>query len=152
MDVTMEATTTTGGLFINYLPEPTSVVGDLSMDCGAQEKNVQITGEDERFNLYCNVDLYSGGRQDASGKQVFVGDLVGLAAYTLGDCLTACSLYNRQSGKIGRDDGCGSVTFCTAMQRYSRSSGANCWLKNSTVSIGYQTNSDYCHSAVKISL
>lgn len=152
IDVTGEATTTTGGLFVNCLPEPTSTVKDLDMDCEALRRDEQVTQRSEYFNVYCNVDLVSGGKQDASGNEVFIGDLVGLVAYTLSDCLQACSLYNKQSGIIGRDDGCGAVTFCTAMQKYSLSAGGNCWLKNTTMSIGVDTNSGDCHSAVKVSL
>lgn len=150
VDATAEATTTTGGLFINYRPEPTSAVGDLAMDCGALELNEQVTRENENFNVYCNVDLTHGSKQDASGAEVFVEDLIGITAYTFGDCLEACSLYTGQSGALGRDDGCGSVTFCTAMQKYSRDVGANCWLKNSTISISRDTNSTDCHSGVRV--
>lgn len=84
--------TTTGGLFVNYLPEPTAAVYNVSADCDALAQRTQITRQNEKFSVYCGIDLSTGdGVRDAGDNEVTLADITGVVAYTLGDCLQACS-------------------------------------------------------------
>lgn len=140
-------------MLLNYRPAPSSDVESLAVDCEALARAEQVTAENERFAVRCRTDLFSGARPDASGAVVYLADLVGLAAYTLDDCLEACSLYNRQSVYTKRGDACGAVTFCAAMQRYTHTTGGNCWLKNDTMTLGDgdENYSEACLSAMRAS-
>ena len=56
------------------------------------------------------------------------GDLFGIIAYSLHDCLTACAKYNDQF----KSNICDGVVFGSNMTRWISAFSSNCYLKNQT--------------------
>lgn len=66
------------------------------------------------------------------------GDLTGMVAYTLQQCVDACSTYNQVAGNTT----CRAVVLISFLRSsYFGNKGANCWLKKTgdgaTESAGY---------------
>ncbi|KAI0458467.1 hypothetical protein F5B21DRAFT_459807 [Xylaria acuta] len=143
--------TTTGGQIINYEAVPSKNVSTLGVDCDSLQKSSQVTSQGEKFSALCNVGFTAGtGRTDGDGNLVTLAEITTLVAYSLSDCLEACSGYTRTSKKPGRDvnESCGSVVFKTNL---AENYHANCLLLNSTVTHAPGGGScDECISATKI--
>ncbi|KAI1821976.1 hypothetical protein F4861DRAFT_424021 [Xylaria intraflava] len=126
----MPIQTTTKGLYVNYEPQPHSKVSTINVDCKTLNDSVQTTHKGDKFHVYCGVDFGSGKRKNGSGKDIVLADLVGIFAYSVADCLQACSQYNFQA-KVRKDSGrCGAITLDIDM---ANKTDGNCWLKNSTL-------------------
>jgi len=104
------------------VPTPNEVIS-LKFDC--QPSSTYRTGFGEVFTLRCGINLV-GGSFAKDGW--IIKDRVGIVAYTIFDCMEACSQYNRFNGR----NTCQAVTFNAALGRAYASQGANCWLKNAT--------------------
>jgi hypothetical protein len=67
-----------------------------------------------------------------------VGDLTGMVAYTLQQCIDACSTYNQVAGSTVCK---AAVLISTLSTSYATNKGANCWLKKkaegSVRAVGY---------------
>ncbi|KEF54298.1 uncharacterized protein A1O9_09464, partial [Exophiala aquamarina CBS 119918] len=136
------------------LPEPSSLksftvpepyyVGTLA-DPGCQQSRIDVQN-DERYDLSCGVDM-GNNIKDRDDSTKVVADIVGIFAYSITDCLYACTNVNRftETWKTGTAQQCKGVTWTYNMAQSNTSNSANCWLKNGT-STGYQCNS--CISGV----
>jgi hypothetical protein len=63
------------------------------------------------------------------GKDIANNDITGIFAYTLQQCIDACSTMNA----INKDDGCKAVVLISSLKReYEMNRGANCWLKSNS--------------------
>lgn len=103
----------------------------------------------ELFNVHCSSDAKGGGpRVDKDGHEVTLVDIGATIAYSLADCLQACSGYNLQSLTYGFGNSCGSVSFGTVL---GGTVGTNCYFKNSTVLSANLTAKDDWITAIKIS-
>jgi hypothetical protein len=101
---------------------------------------------DQTFTITCGVNFNSGLAADGGGV---IGDLVGIIMYTLDDCLDACSGFNQQTQRYGRDMNCKSVSWFWDMKNATASIGGNCWLKNATLASGATADpNEHCVSAV----
>ncbi|KAI1307117.1 hypothetical protein F5Y03DRAFT_352829 [Xylaria venustula] len=125
--------TTTSGQLLNYEAVPSKNVSTLGVDCDALQKNWQVTSQGEKYSALCNVGFEAGtNRTDGDGNSVTLAAITTLIAYSLSDCLEACSGYTYNSRQPGRnvDESCGSVVFRIDM---ADNYHANCLLLNSTV-------------------
>ncbi|KAI0973394.1 hypothetical protein F4678DRAFT_459527 [Xylaria arbuscula] len=125
--------TTTSGQLLNYEAVPSKNVSTLGIDCDALQKNWQVTSQGEKYSALCSVGFTAGtNRTDGDGNSVTLAEITTLIAYSLSDCLEACSGYTYTSKQPGRnvEESCGSVVFRTDM---ADNYHANCVLLNSTV-------------------
>ncbi|KAI1821977.1 hypothetical protein F4861DRAFT_516589 [Xylaria intraflava] len=122
------AQTTTAGRLLNYVVEPPSKIYNLGENCDdlLQQMNAS-KGSD--FQLYCDLDLGRGTGKDVHGNPVISIDMVSITAYTLNDCMKACT--GIASSSKHSDSACRAVTF--RLDMYNFPNGGNCWLKNSTL-------------------
>lgn len=143
--------TTTGGLFINYAPQPTNTVETLYDNCTLLTKSPYITQFDDKFSVYCGIDINAGRNaveKDHSGNVLSLADIVPIVAYTPEACMQACSSFNKMALRWGRDEVCRSITFNYEMALTVNVNGANCWLKNGTIPAPAQAEGcDSCLSA-----
>jgi hypothetical protein len=113
--------------------------------------NYQTPLYGEKFSVYCHQDFGSGKRRDVGNNEVVLADVMALIAYSMADCMLACSQYTRWSNNAGIDSTCRSVTWASNLT-YSDHVTGNCWLKNSTVTYDAgMTPCDWCYSATKVS-
>lgn len=87
--------------------------------------------------MRCQLNLKAettSQQSDSNGNALLLVDLIGIVAYTLADCIRACSQRSLQVKKLGLPDNesCRAVTFDTEMQSATAQAGGNCWLKNGT--------------------
>ncbi|KAI0430733.1 hypothetical protein F5Y09DRAFT_341303 [Xylaria sp. FL1042] len=141
--------TTTGGQVVDYEAVPSKNVSSLGADCDALQKTWQVTSQGEKFSALCQVGFEAGaGRTDGDGNKVTLAEISTLIAYSLGDCLEACSGYTSTSRDRGIDENCGSVVFKTNL---ADNYHANCVLLNSTVTHNPGGGAcDECISATKV--
>jgi hypothetical protein len=63
------------------------------------------------------------------GKDILKNDITAIFAYTLQQCIDACSTMNA----INNDDNCKAVVLISTLKReYEMNKGANCWLKSNS--------------------
>jgi hypothetical protein len=117
--------------FSNYTVVPAYQVNTLPLDCPTlNDQTMAITvnkstaTSTQNFRLQCNFD-YPAGLPALNGGTV--ADLMGIIAYSLEDCLSACVYLNWQ----GTAPQCQSVFFGAALGYWVKQESANCWLKNS---------------------
>jgi hypothetical protein len=70
-----------------------------------------------------------GGKVYATyvGKDILNNDITGIFAYSLQQCIDACSTMNA----INNDDNCKAVVLISTLAaQYELNKGANCWLKS----------------------
>ncbi|KAI2643130.1 hypothetical protein GGS21DRAFT_135 [Xylaria nigripes] len=142
-------TTNKDGLILDYVVEPARNIYNVSVDCASLDNQVYTTSKNENFMVYCDVNFGSGDLVDKDGKSVILADIIAMTAYSLTDCLQACSQFTAHSKKWDVDNECGAVTFAKNMATHA---DGNCWLKNSTIrhTAGAGRNVDAV-SATKIS-
>ncbi|EXJ92008.1 hypothetical protein A1O3_00558 [Capronia epimyces CBS 606.96] len=126
-------------------PEP-YYVGTLENPGCPQDTSTIEVQYSNAFSLYCGIDFHSGV-PDLTDSSLVVADFVGLFAYSITDCLYACSNARHFFSQWGQDhmQTCKGVTWNYQMAQSNSSGNANCWLKNGT-SQGYQCNT--CISAM----
>ncbi|KAI0808580.1 hypothetical protein GGR55DRAFT_696676 [Xylaria sp. FL0064] len=141
--------TTTDGQLVDYEAVTSKNVSSLSADCDALQKSWQVTSQGEKFSALCKVGFEAGaGRIDGNGNTVTLAEISTLIAYSLSDCLEACSGYTYASRHRGVEESCGSVVFRTNL---ADNYHANCLLLNSTVRHNPGGGAcDECISATKI--
>lgn len=113
-------------------------VYSVSTDCDELTAEVQTSPiNNESFTVVCGLNLVTGTlsqQSDSEGNSLKLVDTIGIVAYTLSDCIRACSQRTRQVKLLGLPDSesCLAVTFDTLLQSTVSGSGGNCWLKNGT--------------------
>ena len=131
-------TTTSSGasattLAVDYVLADSSQIYNLSLDC----TDGQIVKDNGKYQntyvTYCGVDF--SNHVVSSLDQLLLVDILGITAYTLGDCLQACSDLNAYNEGLSRLSimYCRSVLFGTDIRSLIASVGANCWIKNGTL-------------------
>ncbi|KAI0817145.1 hypothetical protein GGR55DRAFT_5196 [Xylaria sp. FL0064] len=141
------AGTTNNDLIENYTATPATQIYNLDIDCGSLSASPQESGYGERFDVYCSSDAAPGPKIDKNGNGVMLADIGSTIAYSLADCLQACSGYNLQSQMFGWGNSCGSVIFWTIL---GGSYMSNCSYKNTTVHSTNLTAKDHTITAVKL--
>ncbi|KAI8625022.1 hypothetical protein F5Y19DRAFT_480076 [Xylariaceae sp. FL1651] len=144
--------TTMDGKLLNYTVDSASQISTLSANCDSLSQEAQKTIFNESFLVFCGNWIGEGGHKDYSGNEVILKDIAGIIAYSLQDCLEACSNYTSRARKYGIDNACGSVTFRTDLGSTINSQvWANCFLKNATARIptGDKKNCNDCISATR---
>ncbi|KAI0398971.1 hypothetical protein F4802DRAFT_613081 [Xylaria palmicola] len=133
--------TTTGGQLVNYKAVASRNVSTLDVDCDSLQKSWQVTSQGEKYSAFCNVGFLAGtNRTDGKGNSVTLAEITTLIAYSLPDCLEACS------GNVA--ESCGSVVFKTNM---AANYNANCLLLNSTITHNPGGGTcDECISATRV--
>jgi hypothetical protein len=130
---------------VDYEVTPPSSIYNVTMDCDKLAKTTQRSGRQDKFSVFCRVDLLTGPRIDSEGNEFLLSDMVGLRAYRFQDCIDACSSTNALVNNKGTGKGCKSVTFFN----YLSDSYENCWLKNGSVTAAQgRASEDYVVSAV----
>lgn len=107
----------------SYLSVPTSDV-QVALDCPGIDgttQSVTLGNTTWSYALRCGTDYLS--------RDVAV-DVVGVTAYTLGDCMRACASY---ASLAGRRDACVGFLFNAQLSELVHAFGGNCWIKNTTV-------------------
>ncbi|KAH9889697.1 hypothetical protein F4778DRAFT_753736 [Xylariomycetidae sp. FL2044] len=137
----------------NYSVAAADTVELLDVDCDSLTNQNQKSRRGEQYTVVCGKDFGTGALRDAANNaEAQVADVGALVAYSVTDCLEACSNFSYFAAKRGSADACGSVTFRSNMAENLESNRANCWLKNSTVAfMSAKTSCDNCMSANKIS-
>ncbi|TKA67389.1 hypothetical protein B0A55_07825 [Friedmanniomyces simplex] len=108
------ASTTTGGLFVDYAAPDPSMISTVALDCPGLDKQSYETRRNQTYSLSCFAGLFGG-------------DLFDIAAYSYKDCIEACSSYNYWAGNA---TACVGALFTDKMSgNYTKDYG-NCWLKD----------------------
>jgi hypothetical protein len=129
---TTSSGTTATALAVDYAPADQSHIYNLSLDC----TDGQIIKNSGRYKnnyvTYCGVDF--SNHVVSSLDNLLLIDILGITAYTLGDCLQACSNLNAYNEDFARPSMtyCRSVVFNADLHDSITSVGANCWMKNGT--------------------
>lgn len=116
----------------------TAKVYNVSADCDNLAAQDQISPiNNESFTVRCQFNLPTGTdsqQTDSDGNVLKLVDMIGIVAYTLVDCIRACSERTRQVKLLGLpvSETCRAVTFGTQLQSLVSGAGGNCWLKNGT--------------------
>jgi hypothetical protein len=124
----LSPTSNTPTVLVNYVvPEPT-LIQTLYNDCPTLNDTVILDTEDQQYRVACGRRLLGG---------VDTTTLSELVAYSLQDCIQACTLLNAWSGGLK----CSAVTWDTAMAySYEVNIGGNCWLFDNASSISLNDN------------
>ncbi|KAH7268535.1 hypothetical protein MRS44_011198 [Fusarium solani] len=111
-----------------FTPTPASQIRNLTWFCeeAEQTKTIQLTSGFE-FKVYCGTD--GGGANSAEGGGA-LKDLVGIIAYSLEDCLQACTQMNAMDDNQDTGVTCKSVSFRANIAQSYKQYGGNCWLKD----------------------
>ncbi|KAJ4328808.1 hypothetical protein N0V84_000818 [Fusarium piperis] len=120
------ASATTSAAF--FTPTPATEIRNLTWFCekAEQTKTIQLTSGFE-FKVYCGTD--GGGANNAEGGGT-LKDWVGLIAYSLEDCLHACTQMNAINDNQDTGAECKSVSFHATLAQSYKEWGGNCWLKD----------------------
>lgn len=105
------------------VPKPNDV-NSLALDCPKIDSTTYISRIGQSFQFVCAMDYQ--GNSPAAQRNGTVKDLVGLIAYSVDDCIEACSEMNEYLG------GCGAITLKADMSLSVKLFRANCWLKNTS--------------------
>ena len=131
--VPLGATTTLTNLSV---PAPSTIIS-VALDCPNLTGQSYVSATGHTFTQFCNHDYPNGSF--AAGNIGTIRDITGIIAYSMNDCMDACSTMNQlQYGPV-----CAGVTFNAAMSM-TYASRANCFLKNAT---GPGTGGTMCASA-----
>ncbi|KAK4894800.1 hypothetical protein LTR49_028344 [Elasticomyces elasticus] len=108
------AATTTGGLYVDYVPAAPSTVATVHLDFPNIDGKSYTTLRQQTFALSCSNALAGG-------------DYTCIVAYDYTDCIEACSAMN---AFIGNSTYCTAIEYAAAMANAtSLNQGGNCWLK-----------------------
>ncbi|KAI9815085.1 MAG: hypothetical protein M1827_002928 [Pycnora praestabilis] len=100
-------------------------VATVALDCPTSGTNSYTSGASITFSWQCGTDYNAGSENEA--KNGTIVDLTSLIAYSIEDCMEACSQMNALDVIT-----CAGVTFRSEMKHYYATARANCWLKDST--------------------
>jgi hypothetical protein len=114
----------------NYTVAPAISVENVFLDCPNIASSQYTTTQNEKFSLYCGSAWVSGLEAAQGGV---VADMVHIVAYSVQDCLEACSGFNYEQRKWNGTARCRAMNFRANMAEKVEAIGGNCWLKNDTV-------------------
>ncbi|RTE79763.1 hypothetical protein BHE90_005746 [Fusarium euwallaceae] len=120
---------------VPYVPRPADEVQLLELDC-PKDKSTSTSFKSSKgydFKWWCGVNAPAGNEAEEGG---IISDVSPLIAYTLQDCLNACSAMIDKDENEGAGGKCRSVVFGKKMSEEVGNWGANCWLKNGTKTKG----------------
>ncbi|RSM06501.1 hypothetical protein CEP52_005697 [Fusarium oligoseptatum] len=111
-----------------FTPTPAAEIRNLTWFCeeSEQTKTIQLTNGFD-FKVYCGTDGGGVGNADGGGT---LKDLVGIIAYSLEDCLQACTQMNAMDDNQDTGVTCKSVSFRANLAQSYKQYGGNCWLKD----------------------
>ncbi|KAJ4246388.1 Hypothetical protein NCS54_01225700 [Fusarium falciforme] len=118
-----------------YVPRPADEVQLLELDC-PKDKSEATSFKSSKgydFKWWCGVNAPAGSQAEEGGV---ISDASPLIAYTLQDCLNACSAMIDKDENEGSGVKCRSVVFGKRMSEELGRWGVNCWLKNGTKTKG----------------
>ncbi|KAH7066642.1 hypothetical protein BKA63DRAFT_522871 [Paraphoma chrysanthemicola] len=96
-----------------YIPPPASSILAIDISCPSVLESYNGKG----YRCFKDTDINS------------IGDITGITAYSLQQCVDACSTMNEVEGTAS----CRAVALSQALSdEYGHNRGANCWLKNVT--------------------
>ncbi|KAJ4315916.1 hypothetical protein N0V84_008123 [Fusarium piperis] len=114
-----------------YVPRPANEVNLVELNC-PKDKSQSSSFKSSKgydFKWWCGVNAPAGGPAEEGG---IISDVSPLIAYTLQDCLNACSAMIEKDENEGSGVKCRSVVFGKRMSDEVGRWGVNCWLKNGT--------------------
>jgi hypothetical protein len=122
------------GTVTNYVPTSIRDIDTLALDCPAIDGTTGRTHFNQNFKYTCGVDL--GNQPSAAGGNIT--DLAAIIAYTIEDCIDACSAVTFQTFIHGVKGGptCSSVSWFADAKSTVAVGNGNCWLKNGTLANG----------------
>lgn len=129
--------TTTSGLILNYVAEPTGRIVNIATDCENVPDNQIRPPSSGAFSVYCNKDIAWGGvaQQKGPNNEVLtIIDIMGSISHSLTDCVQNCAVFNSKAQSFGREDRCRSITFESNLNAAFEAQQATCSLKNGSVS------------------
>ncbi|KIX03479.1 uncharacterized protein Z518_07032 [Rhinocladiella mackenziei CBS 650.93] len=115
---------------INYTVAAASTVSSLQMNCPSIDNSLYSTHAQQSFQIYCNHDFWADLPAASGGV---IRNWAAIVAYTVHDCIEACSALNVQADASGVNVRCRAMTFRRDLESQFDSSGGNCWLKNDTI-------------------
>ncbi|KAM0438614.1 hypothetical protein ACHAPT_001366 [Fusarium lateritium] len=118
-----------------YVPRPADTVKLLELNC-PKDKTEATSFKSSKgydFKWWCGVNAPAGEEAEEGG---IISDASPLIAYTLQDCLNACSAMIDKDENGGSGVKCRSVVFAKRMSEELDRWGVNCWLKNGTKTRG----------------
>ncbi|KAI1389603.1 uncharacterized protein F4822DRAFT_205905 [Hypoxylon trugodes] len=124
---TLSSTESTAYLTTDYAAPRPSRVATLDIDCPALDGTVLDDWEANQYHINCGRRYIGGGDTETWSAVV---------AYSIQDCLQACSLLN----DWWRTNLCTAVTWCSTMADCTSQFGGNCWLFNSTPAVELNEN------------
>jgi hypothetical protein len=138
---------TSSTLLSNYAPAATSAVDSLALNCPALNNQDTLTHFGDKFTSYCGLDFSDGLPADGGGV---ISDIAIIIAYSAADCMEACSALNYQSNKWSKPAKCLSISFNIGLKNSTDIWGGNCVLKNATLAVGAQANSEAVMLSAKL--
>lgn len=125
------STTAPTGTFANYIPASVSSVQSLYNDCASLNGSSVQSAQGPMFRVTCPQAIL--GSSGTNG--VTLSELV---AYTLQDCINACTLMNFWKGSTV----CNSITWDAGMAGATAANfGGNCWLFDDSTTFQVKANS-----------
>ncbi|CAJ0548607.1 Ff.00g022200.m01.CDS01 [Fusarium sp. VM40] len=118
-----------------YVPRSPSSVQELELKCPSK-KNDETRYKSSKgyeFQWWCGVNAAQGSPAEGGG---IVADLAPIIAYTIEDCMEACSAMIQKDEDVGTGVRCSSIVFSKKMSVELENQGANCWLKNASKASG----------------
>ncbi|KAM0207378.1 hypothetical protein ACHAQI_007604 [Fusarium lateritium] len=118
-----------------YVPKSPSSVKSLVLEC-PDKKNDETRYKSSKgyeFQWWCGVNAPQGAQAEGGG---IVADLAPIIAYSIEDCMEACSAMIQKDEDNATGVRCASIVFSKMLANEIANQGANCWLKNNTLKRG----------------
>ena len=128
------ASTDVNGNIIDFAPPPIDSISSLDLDLKSLDGTTPTTSwSGYKYHVTSYHDLTSGGDtvQTSDGGPLELFDMFRVVAYTLDDCLEACSATYKSTVLGGAR--CLSITMNNKIWEAVDGQGGNCFLKNGTV-------------------
>ena len=144
---TSSSATSSSSLIPLYTAPSPSDINLVPLNCPALNNTPYTTYYGDTFTQICGVDLQSNVSA-ISGNGAVIANIVGILAYSVEDCITACSKANTYVQRWGGSK-CNSISFGSDLSILYPGNRANCWLKNDSLAEGQQGfQNQYYMSAV----
>jgi hypothetical protein len=126
------ANTNVAGLLVNYSVAAPSMIANVAFNCKEVDQTLFSSSTGVGFLISCPQTYYHA-------------DLVSLIAYTIHDCIEACSALNFWQDKPGY---CSRVAWTSYMgMNHGSHPRTNCWLKTNESESDVADESEYSASA-----
>jgi hypothetical protein len=106
--------TTTSGLILNYVAEPTGRVYNIATDCENITANQIPPPSSGVLSVYCQKAIAWGGVAPQKGTNnaiLAINDIIGSISYSLAYYVQSCAMFNSKAQSFRREDRCRSITF-----------------------------------------